>query len=94
MKIAEATYGLTKGTKVKINEGQYILVKTHGFSATFGDPNDPRIQFTMPLADKKIDLTGPNNMIQITDELTPAERANLIRRAKGQMVDINVSSIK
>ena len=33
-------------------------------------------------------------MIQITDELTPAERANLIRRAKGQMVDINVSSIK
>ncbi len=94
MKIAEATYGLTKGTKVKINEGQYILVKTQGFSATFADPNDPRIQFTMPLADKKIDLTGPNNMIQITDELTPAERANLIRRAKGQMVDINVSSIK
>jgi hypothetical protein len=33
-------------------------------------------------------------MIQITDELTPAERANLIRQAKGQMVDINVSSIR
>ena len=82
MKIAEATHGLTKGTKVQINEGQYILVKTQGFTATFADPNDPRIQFTMPLADKKIDPTGPNNMIQITDELTPAERANPIPEQK------------
>ena len=82
MKIAEATHGLTKGTKVQINEGQYILVKTQGFTATFADPNDPRIQFTMPLADKKIDLYRSNNMIQITDELTPAERANPIPEQK------------
>ena len=32
-------------------------------------------------------------MIQITDELTLQERATY-PRAKGQMVDINVSSIK
>ena len=40
----------------------------------------------MPLADKKIDPTGPNNMIQITDELTPAERANPIqsKRSNGR----------
>lgn len=94
MKLAEARYGLTKGTKVQINEVQYILVKTQGLTATFADPNDTRIQFTMPLADKKIDLSGPNDMIQITDELSPAERANLIRQAQGQMVDINVSSVK
>ena len=30
MKIAEATHGLTKGTTVQINEGQYIPVKTQG----------------------------------------------------------------
>ena len=48
----------------------------------------------MNLSDKKIDLSGPNGMIQITDELTPADRANLIRRAKGAMVDVNVSSLR
>ena len=94
MKLLEAQYRMIAGKTVQINEGQYILVKTQGFTATFADPNDPRIQFTMPLADKKIDLTGPNNMITITDELSPAERANLIRQAKGQMIDINVSSIR
>jgi hypothetical protein len=33
-------------------------------------------------------------MIQISDELTPAERANLIRGAKGAMIDVNVSSLR
>ena len=47
----------------------------------------------MNLADKKIDMTG-NGGIEITDELTPAERANLIRGAKGAMVNVNVSSLR
>ena len=94
MKILEAQYGVITGKTVQINEAQYILTGTQGFTATFADPNDPRITFTMNLSDKKIDLSGPNGMIQITDELTPAERANLIRRAKGAMVDVNVSSLR
>lgn len=94
MKILEAQYGMTQGKTVQINEAQYILTNVQGFTATFADPNDPRITFTMNLSDKKIDLTGPNGMIQITDELTPADRANLIRRAKGAMVDVNVSSLR
>ena len=94
MKILEAKYGITVGKSVQINEAQYILTATQGFTATFADPNDPRIQFKMNLSDKKIDMSGPNGMIQITDELTPADRANLIRRAKGAMVDVNVSSLR
>ena len=94
MKILEAQYGMLTGATVQLNEAQYILVDVQGFSATFADPNDPRIQFTMNLADKKIDPSGPNGMIQITDELTPAERANMIRGAKGATVDVNVSSLK
>jgi hypothetical protein len=94
MKILEAQYGMTAGTTVQLNEAQYILTNIAGFTATFADPNDPRITFTMNLSDKKIDMSGPNGMIQITDELTPAERANLIRRAKGARVDVNVSSLR
>ena len=94
MKILEAQYGMLKGKTVQINEAQYILTKVSGFTATFADPNDPRIQFTMNLSDKKIDTSGPNGMIQITDELTPAQRANLIRGAKGAQVDVNVSSLR
>jgi hypothetical protein len=94
MKLLEAQYGMIRGAAVQINEAQYILTGTQGFTATFADPNDPRITFTMNLSDKKIDLSGPNGMIQITDELTPADRANLIRRAKGVMVDVNVSSLR
>jgi hypothetical protein len=93
MKILEAQYGLMPGKTVQINEAQYILTGTQGFTATFADPNDPRITFQMNLADKKIDMTG-NGGIEITDELTPAERANLIRGAKGAMVNVNVSSLK
>ncbi len=94
MKLLEAQYGMIRGATVQINEAQYILTGTQGFTATFADPNDPRITFTMNLSDKKIDLSGPNGMISITDELTPADRANLIRRAKGAMVDVNVSSLR
>ena len=93
MKILEAQYGMITGKTVQINEAQYILTGTQGFTATFADPNDPRITFQMNLADKKIDMTG-NGGIEITDELTPAERANLIRGAKGAMVNVNVSSLR
>jgi hypothetical protein len=93
MKILEAQYGVLTGKTVTINEAQYILTGTQGFTATFADPNDPRITFQMNLADKKIDMTG-NGGIEITDELTPAERANLIRGAKGAMVNVNVSSLR
>ena len=93
MKILEAQYGILEGKTVQINEAQYILTQVQGFTATFADPNDPRITFQMNLADKKIDMTG-NGGIEITDELTPAERANLIRGAKGAMVQVNVSSIR
>ena len=93
MKILEAQYGITVGKHVQLNEAQYILTGTQGFTATFADPNDPRITFQMNLADKKIDMTG-NGGIEITDELTPAERANLIRGAKGAMVNVNVSSLR
>jgi hypothetical protein len=93
MKILEAQYGVLEGKTVQINEAQYILTSVQGFTATFADPNDPRITFQMNLADKKIDMTG-NGGIEITDELTPAERANLIRGAKGAMVNVNVSSLR
>ena len=93
MKILEARYGVLEGKTVQINEAQYILTSVQGFTATFADPNDPRITFQMNLADKKIDMTG-NGGIEITDELTPAERANLIRGAKGAMVNVNVSSLR
>ena len=90
MKILEARYGLLEGKTVLINELQGI----QGFTATLADPNDPRVTFRLNLADKKIDTTGAGGMISITDELTPAERANLIRGAKGAMIDVNVSSLR
>tara|TARA_B100000886_G_scaffold334582_1_gene290318 strand:+ start:750 stop:1034 length:285 start_codon:yes stop_codon:yes gene_type:complete len=94
MKILEAQYGLLEGKIVQINEAQYILQGIQGFTATLADPNDPRVTFRLNLADKKIDTTGAGGMISITDELTPAERANLIRGAKGAMIDVNVSSLR
>jgi len=94
MKILEARYGLLEGKTVQINEAQYILQGIQGFTATLADPNDPRITFRLNLADKKIDTTGASGMISITDELSPAERANLIRGAKGAMIDVNVSSLR
>jgi len=93
MKILEAQYGVLTGKTVQINEAQYVLQSVQGFTATLSDPNDPRITFKLNLANKKIDMTG-NGGIEITDELTPAERANLIRGAKGAMINVNVSSIR
>lgn len=93
MKILEAQYGVLKGKTVNINEAQYILQSVQGFTATLSDPNDPRITFKLNLSNKKIDMSGAGG-IEITDELTPAERANLIRGAKGAMVNVNVSSIR
>ena len=45
------------------------------------------------LSDKKIDMSGPQG-ITITDELSPAERTNLLRRAKGSVVDVQVSNMR
>jgi len=81
MKLLEAQYGMIRGATVQINEAQYILTGIQGFTATFGDPNDPRITFKLNLANKKIDMSGAGG-IEITDELTPAERANLDSRCK------------
>jgi len=94
MKIFEVVQSkLNTGDTVTINEAQYILKSIQGFTATLSDPEDPRITFKLNLSNKKIDMTGAGG-IEITDELTPAERANLIRGAKGAMVQVNVSSIR
>ncbi len=93
MKILEAQHGVLTGKTVTINEAQYVLQNIQGFTATLSDPNDPRITFKLNLANKKIDMSGAGG-IEITDELSPAERANLIRGAKGAMVNVNVSSIR
>jgi hypothetical protein len=93
MKILEAQYGVLTGKTVQINEAQYILKAVQGFTATLSDPNDPRITFKLNLSNKKIDMSGAGG-IDITDELTPAERANMIRGAKGAMVNVNVSSMR
>tara|TARA_B100001057_G_scaffold497266_1_gene600933 strand:- start:477 stop:761 length:285 start_codon:yes stop_codon:yes gene_type:complete len=94
MKIFEVVHSkLNTGDIVTINEAQYILKNVQGFTATLSDPEDPRITFQLNLSNKKIDMTGAGG-IEITDELTPAERANLIRSAKGAMVNVNVSSIR
>ena len=93
MKILEAQYGVLTGKTVQINEAQYVLQSVQGFTATLSDPNDPRITFKLSLSNKTIELTG-NGGIDITDELSPAELAFLIRGAKGAMVNVNVSSIR
>lgn len=94
MKIFEVVHSkLNTGDIVTINEAQYILKNVQGFTATLSDPEDPRITFQLNLSNKKIDMTGAGG-IEITDELTPAERANLIRSAKGATVNVNVSSLK
>ena len=93
MKILEAQYGLLPGMTVQINEAQYQLVSVQGFTAKLADPEDPRMTFNLNLSNKKIDMTGAGG-IEITDELTPAERANLLRGAKGAIVNVNVSSMR
>ena len=82
------------GTKVKLNEVQYILADVQGFTVTLANPQDPRQTTQLNLSDKKVDMSGSSGMIEITDDLSPAERTNLLRRAKGAMVDVNVSSMR
>ena len=70
-----------------------VEIKGKRIIVTLQDPEDPAIGTKMNLADKKIDTTGPEGMILVTDELSPAERANLIRGAKGSLIDIQVTSL-
>jgi len=82
------------GTKVKLNEVQYILSDVQGFTVTLANPEDPRQTTQLNLSDKKVDMSGAGGMISITDELSPAERTNMLRRAKGAMVDVSVSNLR
>jgi hypothetical protein len=77
-----------------LNEVQWILQDVQGFTVTLANPEDPRQTTQLNLADKKVDMTGESGMITITDNLSPAERTNLLRRAKGSMVDVNVSNLR
>ena len=77
-----------------INEVQWILQDVQGFTVTLANPEDPRQTTQLNLADKKVDMTGESGMISITDNLSPAERTNLLRRAVGSMVDVNVSNLR
>ena len=78
---------------VIVNEVQYILKAVQGFTVTLGNMEDPRQETQLNLADKKIDMSGAQG-ITITDELSPAERTNLLRRAKGSVVDVQVSNMR
>jgi hypothetical protein len=78
---------------VIVNEVQYILKAVQGFTVTLGNMEDPRQETQLNLADKKIDMTGEQG-ITITDELSPAERTNMLRRAKGAVVDVQVSNMR
>ena len=78
---------------VIVNEVQYILKAVQGFTVTLGNMEDPRQETQLNLSDKKIDMSGPQG-ITITDELSPAERTNMLRRAKGAVVDVQVSNMR
>ena len=78
---------------VIVNEVRYILKAVQGFTVTLGNMEDPRQETQLNLSDKKIDMSGPQG-ITITDELSPAERTNLLRRAKGSVVDVQVSNMR
>ena len=77
-----------------LNEVQWILQDVQGFTVTLANPEDPRQTTRLNLADKKVDMTGEGGMITITDDLSPAERTNLLRRAKGSTVEVNVSNLR
>ena len=77
-----------------LNEVQWILQAVHGFTVTLANVEDDRQITRLNLADKKVDMTGEGGMISITDDLSPAERTNLLRRAVGSMVDVNVSNLR
>lgn len=77
-----------------INEVQYVLKNVQGFTVTLGMVEDPNQEVQLNLADKKVDMSGPGGMITVTDELSPAERTNLLRRAKGALIDVQVSNMR
>jgi len=77
-----------------LNEVQWILQDVQGFTVTLANPEDPRQTTQLNLADKKVDMTGEGGMITITDDLSPAEKTNLLRRAKGSTIDVNVSNLR
>tara|TARA_B100000780_G_scaffold260961_1_gene213079 strand:- start:288 stop:554 length:267 start_codon:yes stop_codon:yes gene_type:complete len=80
--------------KMMINEVQYILKNVQGFTVTLGMVEDPNQEVQLNLADKKVDMSGQGGMITVTDELSPAERTNLLRRAKGALIDVQVSNMR
>ena len=80
--------------KMMINELQYVLKNVQGFTVTLGMVEDPNQEVQLNLADKKVDMSGPGGMITVTDELSPAERTNLLRRAKGALIDVQVSNMR
>ena len=92
-KVKQHILGESLGNKVTINEVQYILKAVQGFTVTLGNMEDPRQETQLNLADKKIDMSGAQG-ITITDELSPAERTNMLRRAKGAVVDVQVSNMR
>ena len=92
-KVKQHILGESLGNRVTINEVQYILKAVQGFTVTLGNMEDPRQETQLNLADKKIDMTGAQG-ITITDELSPAERTNMLRRAKGAVVDVQVSNMR
>jgi len=77
-----------------LNEVQWVLQAVQGFTVTLANPEDPRQTTQLNLADKKVDMTGEGGMITITDDLSPAEKTNLLRRAAGSMIDVNVSNLR
>jgi hypothetical protein len=80
--------------KMIINEVQYVLKNVQGFTVTLGMVEDPNQEVQLNLADKKVDMSGPGGMVTVTDELSPAERTNLLRRAKGALIDVQVSNMR
>jgi|TARA_R110001592_G_scaffold116762_1_gene318283 hypothetical protein len=80
--------------KMMINEVQYVLKNVQGFTVTLGMVEDPNQEVQLNLADKKVDMSGPGGMVTVTDELSPAERTNLLRRAKGALIDVQVSNMR
>mgnify|MGYP003651124807 CR=1 FL=1 len=80
--------------KMMINEVQYVLKNVQGFTITLGMVEDPNQEVQLNLADKKVDMSGPGGMVTVTDELSPAERTNLLRRAKGALIDVQVSNMR
>ena len=79
--------------KMMINEVQYVLKNVQGFTVTLGMVEDPNQEVQLNLADKKVDMSGAQG-ITITDGESPAERTNLLRRATGSVVDVQVSNMR